>query len=172
MPLILRKIRKAKWYRSDAVPWLTKDDLQADAFVDLGTKANRLSVYVVEDDQSNLERIVAGVAANCDFISDFDYTLFAQEALDEIKINAEDTFGETPDAVVNTWHRDLVELSSANIFALANVIGTRAERRRVLSKRALELVAHAIGSGQIERYKLRLKPDQVAKVDGVLRLST
>lgn len=172
MPLILRKIRKAKWYRSEAVPWLAKEDLQADALVDLATKGNRLSVYVVEDDQSNLDRIIASVAANCDFISDFDYALFAQEALDDIKINAEETSGETPDALVNTWHRDLTELSAANIFALAKVIGTKAERRRVLSKRVLELVARAVASGQIERDKLRLKPDQIAKVDGVLRLST
>ena len=172
MPLILRKIRKAKWYRSDAVPWLAKEDLQADALVDLATKGNRLSVYVVEDDQSNLERIIAGLAANCDFISDFDYALFAQEALDEIKINAEDTNGETPDPVVNSWHRDLVELSAANIFALAKVIGTKAERKRVLSKRVLALVARAVVSGQIERDKLRLKPDQIAKLDGILRLST
>jgi hypothetical protein len=115
-----------------------------------------------------LERIIAGIAANCDFISDFDYALFAQEALDEIKINAEDTSGETPDIVVNSWHRDLVELSAANIFALAQVIGTKAERKRVLSRRVLELVAHAVASGQIERDKLRLKPDQIAKVDGIL----
>jgi hypothetical protein len=172
VPLILRKIRKAKWYRSDAVPWLAREDLQADALVDLATKGNRLSVYVVEDDQSNLERIIAGLAANCDFISDFDYALFADEALDEIKINVEDTNGETPDAVVNSWHRDLVELSAANIFALANVIGTRAERKRVLSRRVLQLVAHAVATGQIERGKLRLKRDQIAKVDRVLKLST
>jgi hypothetical protein len=166
--MILRKIRKAKWYRSEAVPWLASQDLQADALVDLATKGNRLSVYLVKDDQSNLERIIAGIAANCDFISDFDYALFAQEALDEIKINAEDTSGETPDIVVNSWHRDLVELSAANIFALAQVIGTKAERKRVLSRRVLELVAHAVASGQIERDKLRLKPDQIAKVDGIL----
>jgi len=168
VPLILRKIRKAKWYRNDAVPWLAKEGLQADALVDLATKGNRLSVYVVEDDRSNLERIITAIAANCDFISDFDYALFAQETLDEIKINAEHTSGETPDTVVNSWHRDLVELSAANIFALANVIVTNAERKRVLSKRVLELVARAVASGQIEREKLRLKPDQIAKVDGVL----
>jgi len=172
VPLILRKIRKAKWYRSEAVPWLAKEDLQADALVDLATKGNRLSVFVVEDDQSNLERIIAGIAANCDFISDFDYALFAQEALDEVKINAEDTSGETPDRVVNSWHRDLVELSAANIFALAKVIATKAERKRVLSKRVLELVALAVASGQIERGKLGLKPDQIAKVDQVLGLNT
>jgi hypothetical protein len=169
VPLILRKIRKAKWYRSDAAPWLESEDLQADALVDLATKGNKLSVYVVEDNQSNLERIIASIAANCDFISDFDYALFGQEVLDEIKINTQDTSGETPDTLVNTWHRDLVELSAVKIFTLAKVIATRAERRRVLSKRVMELVAHSIASGQIEREKLRLKPDQVAKVDSVLR---
>lgn len=165
MTFILRKIRKAKWYQSEAVPWLAKNDLQADTLVDLATKGNKLSVYLVEDDLSNLEQIIAALAANCDFVSDFDYAIFKQEALNEIDIKVDVAQGETPDPSVNIWHRDLVELSAAKIIALANVIGTRAERKRVLSKRVIQLVAQSVSSERIERDKLKLKPEQIAKID-------
>ena len=168
MPFILRKIRKAKWYRSDAVPWLAEGDLQADSLADLATKGNSLSVYVVADGHSNLERIVAGLSANCDFVSNFDYALFRQETLDEINIEVKETSGETPDTSVNAWHRDLIELSASKIVALANQISTKAERKRILSRRILELLAQAVTSGQIDRDKLKLKPEQAARVDELI----
>jgi hypothetical protein len=43
--LVLRKIRKSKWYKSGSVPWLEEGDLRADALSDLATKGNKLSVY-------------------------------------------------------------------------------------------------------------------------------
>lgn len=168
MPFVLRKIRKAKWYKSDGVPWLGEDELQADALVDLATKGNKLSVYVVDDDQANLEQIVTALAANCDYISDFDYALFNREALLEVNIKFENTEGDTPDAIVNSWHCDLIELSATKMMALATLIWTRAERKRFLSKRVLEMVVKAIASQQIDRTKLRLKPEMVAKIDQLI----
>lgn len=50
MALVLRKIRKSKWYKSGSVPWLEEGDLRADALSDLATKGNKLSVYLVDGD--------------------------------------------------------------------------------------------------------------------------
>jgi hypothetical protein len=168
VPFILRKIRKAKWYRSEAVTWLAEGDLQADALVDLSTKGNRLSVYLIDDDLTNLGLIVAALAANCDFISDFDYALLPQGALSELNIRFEKLPGDTPDAEVNRCHLDLIELTSSKIFALANTIGTSSERKRILSKRVLELVVQSVVSGRIEYTNLKLKPDQLAKVEALV----
>ncbi|MCI0490485.1 MAG: hypothetical protein L0229_28150 [Blastocatellia bacterium] len=158
MPFILRKIRKAKWYKSEGVPWLAEGDLQADALVDLATKGNRLSIYLVYDDRSNLERVVAALAtANTDYISDFEYALFDLSALEKIGIELEKIEGETPDAMVNSWHCDLVELSASKILALATIIRSQAKRKRILSRRVLELVESAIASQQIDPTKLKPK---------------
>ncbi len=45
MPLFLRKIRKAKWYKINGAAWLPAGEFQADALSDLGTKDNTLSVW-------------------------------------------------------------------------------------------------------------------------------
>lgn len=166
MPLILRKIRKAKWYKGGGVPWLAENDLQADALGDLLTKGNRLSIYLVDDEYTNLEQIVTALAANCDYISDFDFALFNEEALQNINIKLESTEGDTPDATVNSWHGDLVELTADKVIALATVIWTRAEKRRFLSKRILELVVKAVASQQIDR--ARLKKGLMEKIDPLI----
>ena len=172
MPLILRKIRKSKWYKSDAVPWLEEGKLQADALVDLATKGNRLSVYLVDDDYKNLEQIVTALAAACDYISDFEFALFNEEVLHETSIKIEDTVGDTPDPVVNTWHRDLSELTANKIMALATVISTQAVRRRLLSKRVLELLVEAVVSRQIDRAEVRLNSESLAKIDKSIESKT
>jgi hypothetical protein len=171
VPFLLRKIRKAKWYRTEAVPWLPNDQLQADALVDLATKGNKLSVYLVDDDHANLEQIVAALAANADYISDFDYALFNQNRLWDVDIKLESTQGDTPDSEVNDWHCDLIELSASSVIALANIILTDAMKKRFLSKRVFELLVSGVSSGQIDRTKVRLKPDIASRIDQSMEAS-
>ena len=58
-----------RWLRPD---WLAGDEVQADALVDLSTKDNELSVWLIENDKSNLEHVVTALAANCNTISNLD----------------------------------------------------------------------------------------------------
>ena len=167
MPFVLRKIRKSKWYKSEAVPWLLEGHLQADALVDLATKGNRLSIYLVNEDYSNLEQLVAALAtSNTDYISDFEYAIFDLIFLDDIGIKLEEIEGETPDRIVNSWHRDLVELSASKIMALATVIQTKAERKRFHSNRVLELVENSVISQQIDMTKL--KPKLLERINQII----
>lgn len=96
MPLVLRKIRKSKWYKTERVSWLEEGQLQADALADLKTTNNELSVWHIEDDKSNLEEVVAALAANCDDVSNLDYALFDQQLLSEIDIRIKATKGGSP----------------------------------------------------------------------------
>jgi hypothetical protein len=86
--------------------------------------------------------------------------------LRDIGIKVEDNEGNTPDPVVNSWHRDLAELTAGKILALANVIFATGERKRFLSKRVLELLAEAMASQQIDRTRVRLNPESLAKIEG------
>jgi hypothetical protein len=169
VPLIFRKIEKAKWYQSDAVPWLAADDLQADALADLSTKGNVLSVYFVdENDTEALERLIAALALSRNFITKLDYTLFSENSLSELGIRVSSEKGDTSDSVVNTWHRHLTELSADKIMDLAHLI-RNARKERVLGKRVRVMVINALITNRIDRAKLKLGPDTIAELEKTIR---
>jgi len=163
VPFVLRKIRKAKWYKHRGVPWLAQGDLQADALGDLQTSNNELSVYYIESNKSNLERVVTALAANRDFISNLDYALLDLEVLSELGIKTERRAGETPDAQVNTWHIDLVELSAHKLMDLADAIYKHADKRRLQKKKLIQLIVKAVTSKCIDG--TRLSPELSKEID-------
>jgi hypothetical protein len=164
MPFILRKIRKARWHRNDVLDWLLPDEIQADSLLDLSTKDNQLSIYIVEDDRSNLERIIAALAGNCDFISNVDYALLPAEVLSENEIEVAGVKGETSDEQVNEAHRDLIHLSASKILELAKSIGTKGERTRLTAKRVSEMIGRSIANGYIDKTRLRLPANEISKL--------
>ncbi|MCI0690506.1 hypothetical protein L0337_00700 [candidate division KSB1 bacterium] len=160
MPLILRKIRKARWYKNNQTdfPWLLENDIPADPLGDLATNENALSVWQIDDDKSNFPRVAAALAANCDDLSNLDYAIFDQQVLKEINIVIRPSKGNSPDEIVNqNCHSDLVELSARQLVNLAKAILTHAELKRISEKEILHLLTQAVVSGQIERPKLRTK---------------
>ncbi len=163
MPLFLRKIRKAKWYKINGAAWLPASEFQADALSDLGTKDNTLSVWYINDDKSNLEQVVAALATTSEHISNLDYALFDQQVLREIDIRVSQDRGATLDENVNaTWHRNLIELSGNKIVELAKRILVSAEKSRIPQTRVLALVRQAVTAGRIQRSEL--KSDVRAKI--------
>ena len=154
MPFLLRTIRKSRWY-SEGKPYIAPSEASADALIDLKTDDDALSVFHIEDDRSNLERVITALAANRDRISNLDYALFAYHLLEEIDVQSKITAGESPDIAVNTfWHRDLVEFSALKLATLANAMLTRAQKVRVPERRIKELLFSALTNGQIEKSKI------------------
>jgi hypothetical protein len=164
VPLVFRKIEKAKWYKTSAVPWLAPDALQADALSDLSTKGNKLSVYLVEDELEALKRLIAALAANRDFITKLDYALFQEDSLSNLGIRVVEEEGDTPDHVVNTWHRNLSEITVEKIVSLAEVI-KNSRKERVLEKRVRALVIHALASNQIDSGRMKLGAETIADLE-------
>lgn len=134
MPLLLRKIRKSKWYKNDSVPWLKEDEIQADALGDIVTSSNTLSVWLVQADKSNLEQVIVALASSCDNISNFDYALINVDLLVNVGIKIEIKEGLTPYSRANPWHRDLVELTTNKLFKLAEAMFLHSDRERVTEK--------------------------------------
>jgi hypothetical protein len=165
MPLILRKIRKARWYQYSQAdfPWLLDEDIPADPLGDLATNNNTLSVWQIDDNKSNLPQVAAALAANCDDLSNLDYALLDQQFLQN-NITLQPSLGNSPDKTANqNWHCDLVELSARKLVDLAKAILAHAEIKRIPEKEMLHLLAQAAASGQIERAKLH---DKIrAKID-------
>ena len=153
MPLLLRKIRKSKWY---LISWLPESDLQADSLVDLSTKNNELSVWLIEDDKSNLERIITALAAHCDHLSNFDYALFNPKILKEKNIKTRKSKGISADVEVNElWHLDLYELSALKILSLAQHILSEAEIKRIQEKQIVKYIRKALQAGKIKPNTLK-----------------
>jgi hypothetical protein len=90
VPLLLRGIRKRRWSTDTtdkSISWLSNGEIQSDALGDLNTSNNTLSVWYVEDDQSNLDQVITALASNRDAISNLDYVLFDISLVNSIQIN-------------------------------------------------------------------------------------
>jgi hypothetical protein len=159
MPILLRNVRENRWFKSQAAPWLEKGDVPADPLGDLATKENRLSVWVVASDRSNLERIVRALAVSRDKIADMGYVLFDSDLLTDAGIDTLEESGQTPDAGANTWHRDLIKLSGNKLVTLTRLILEKGESGTVLKKRLEQLVEEGIQQMELpEKCRTKIKP--------------
>lgn len=157
MPLLLRNVRENRWHKSEAITWLEKDDVPADPVGDLTTSQNRLSVWEVAVDRSNVERIVRALAITRERISDMGYVLFDSSLLSEAGIETHPEKGETPDDGANGWHLDSIELSGNKLVKLTGLILKTGESGTVLKKRILQLVEDGIQQKQLpERVRSKL----------------
>ncbi|RMF82799.1 MAG: hypothetical protein D6737_00620 [Chloroflexi bacterium] len=163
MPFLLRKVTRPKWY---PLPWLADGEFQADAFVDLRTRDNKLSVWQVDDERKNLTRLITALAANGNKPDNLDYALLDLQVIQAIGITIATVNGDTPDKAANMWHRDLVELSAARLFDLARAIHQHGSIERIPKKQIIGLIHQSIEAGHFEVSDL--KPDLANK----LRLST
>jgi hypothetical protein len=154
VPLLLRTIKKSRWNK-DNFPWLTQDDIQADLLGDLVTSKNALSVWLVQDDKSNLNEVITALASNRDTVSNLDYTIFDVNLLLDINIKIEINEGKTPYEKANRWHRDLIELTANKIVKLAESLLKHSSKERILEREILNLIKVAVSNGQIEREKLK-----------------
>ncbi len=163
MPFLLRKIRQSRWY-NEYHAWVKSGDIQADPLADLITQENCLSVWHIEDDQSNLDHIITAVAASGGYLSHLDYALFDRDILDET-FKVKKSPGGSPDSIANSfWHHDLVELSGLKLVQLAKSILENSKKVRVSEKDVANLIAKAIASGRIkkdavdEKIRVNIKP--------------
>jgi len=157
MAYLLRKIRKSRLYKTEETAWLSEDDLQADALGDLVEQANKFSVFIIDENQSNFERVVAALGANTDRPSNIDYALFNEKIVYDLDIKIENVSGELPDEQVNNWHNDLYELSASKVFSLAMAIKSKAKIDRIYPRQILNLVANSLMKGQIDRPRIKWK---------------
>jgi len=121
MPLVIRFIKSYLTWEiapKDKV-WLQKDEIPADPLSDLRTNRNKLSVYLLDDDKSQVERCAAAYAANRNKIEELDYLLFDESLIDEMQIKRHQFDGNLVDIEINKLHWNLCELSSQKLVELA-----------------------------------------------------
>ncbi len=160
--MLFRLVDKRRW-EWDHITWLPPRELPAAPLGDLRTSADcKLSVWNIEDDKSNLQRLIAALAAKRQHADKFDFALFSEEVLQTASIHVEVSRGDSADAEVNKrWHRDLVELSSSKLVELAKLIHQHGVLERFQEKEIKTLIIEGIDAGRINPDTLdkRLKND-------------
>lgn len=132
---------------SDDPPWLGANDAVGDQVSDLKTSENRLSVFEVPPaDPSTPLRIAAALTAARERLDDVEYCLFDDATLSRIAVRTKAAPGRTPDPLVNSWHKDLVELSGNLLTNLAMELRL-IEKGRVLREDLQKELLAAIREG-------------------------
>ncbi len=158
MTLVFRAISRAKWYPEKSPSWLAEDDLQADILTDLRTSGNTLSFYIIEDDETNLQRVIVAFAAARQALSNLDYILLDQTMLDDMGFKFASTKGITPDDTVNSWHQDMIELSLKKLTILANAIRFKPiQSKRESHKRLKNWMVEGISAGHLNQSQMHTK---------------
>jgi len=161
MPLLLRVIRKPRWYKQ---AWLEEGKAQANAILDLRPQENKLSFWQIEDSKSNLYQVAAAVAAGRDSPANFDYVLFDQTLLTKTGVKTEHTVGRSFHREADKyWHRDTCQLSAENVAEIANIIMEHGTRQRIRESEIANLVRQLISSGTIDVNPLRDRLTQNGK---------
>lgn len=158
MPKLLRKLNsKRRWDKCEPPSWLEEGHLKADPLADLNTSGNRLSVYHIEDDQSNLDQVITALASTRDHADKMDFALFDLQLLAGLGIKMESSEGNTLLDGVNACHRDLIELTGERLLALAKTIMEHGETDRCSEGKVIALILQAVDSGNLDPRKLKPK---------------
>ena len=148
MPLLIKLDNKRMWDRPE---WLPAGEVPAEAVQDFRADGNELSVWYVEADRSNLDRVLTAIAANRDHFEKIDYAVFEDAVVDRCGITIRPTPGKVPDEHANrTWHRDLIELSGRKLVSLAECIADGIPERKPMAQ-VRDLLARAARDGHLNR---------------------
>ena len=119
------------------------------------TTGNKLSVWLIEERHSDIQRVITALAASRDRVSNMDYVTLDYEVLAGMQIKIQSVVGDTHDKDANErWHRDLTDLSATQVANLSNAIVAGGKRARANEKDVIEWIRQAVADGHIERGKL------------------
>lgn len=155
MPFYLRTVNKNRWYRQSPPSWLPQNEIPAQSLADVAPKPEEnLSLWRIEDNSSNLNRVVAAIASNRRNLDKLDYALFPIAIIDQLGLTVAQSPGKTPDNVANsTWHWEIIELTASKAALLAKELYLSAEITRMLPMDVLPLIREGIRLNHLTRTK-------------------
>jgi len=152
MPLLIKLDNKRMWDRPE---WLPAGEVPAEAVQDVRADGNELSVWFVEPDRSNLDRVLTAIAANRQHFEKIDYAVFDEAVVERCGVTLRQSAGQLPDEDASrTWHRDLIELTGRKLVCVAEFIAAGSPERRPMNQ-IKALLAAAAREGHIRRELMR-----------------
>lgn len=119
MPLIARKINRAKWGEAEVD---TLDELWSDPITScLRTSNNTLSVWSI-DDSSELNEAVLAIVTGFRHLDSIDVVLIDIDDIEREGINYEQTEGLTPVDELKQSHIDIIDLNYSRLGLFAKLV--------------------------------------------------
>ena len=132
--------------------WLKDDEIPADPLSDLNTDGNALSIYLIDDDKSELNRCIAAYATckNRGYIREIDYLLFEERIIRELEIKTHQSDAkDLIDERIKKLHWDMYELSSQRLVELAKTVLPNNEVNTLSIDEVCQLINDSIKNGWI-----------------------
>ena len=154
----IRKIRKNRWSKYGELDWLPAGDISADPLGDLATNQHAFSLWKVEDDKNNLDRVIVALAAKTQSLANFDYLLFAADVLDDLDVEITQAPGESFDDEANDlWHFEVYPISASMLVEVARHLYHAGQPLRKQKKELaaiVQRVAEDLARCEVEQLKL------------------
>lgn len=157
MAKLLRRIqRKPNWDpQGEFSTYLPSGQAPADALSDIATDANRLSIWQIDDEGTNLDRVLAAIASPRTNLQKLDYLIFDIQDVQVLEISIEASQGNTFDEEANkSWHFHLTRLSATALANLANRMLARGPARRQNERQLIALIDRSVANGWIDQSRL------------------
>lgn len=156
--LYVRKINTKKW-SSTSPGWVIDDDIEADPIGDLVTSKNKLSVYEISNHDEACRAIATVIAGSMNPVS-IGYVIIEHSELEHLGCNVERSTGETVDEEVNSWHRDIVQISGRKLLQMAIMIrdNHKAQVGELFEAQVGKILAQSIQAGHLKKDSLKIKP--------------
>ncbi len=159
MSLVLRFIGTyMSWEKSpEDKLWLQVDEIPADPLSDLNTKNNELSIYILKNGKSDLDRFIAAFATSKSrgYVREIDYLVFEEELIDEagLKYRQEDS-KDLIDEKIKKLHWNLYQISSQKLLELAQKIFNYHEVNTLSIDQVCQIINNSIKNGWINENKI------------------
>lgn len=133
---------------------------------DLSPTNDRISVWEIDDDRSNLPRVIAALAANREELKRLDYVLADAASLPALGFDVEPSHGDTADDEVNRcWHRDIVVGDRTGLERVARCLLESDSPRHFSREEIARAILKSESASSLPRDRWKLKGKHVAAVD-------
>ena len=119
--------------------WLS-GGVQADPATDLRVSLGKMSVWWIEDDESNLDLVILALASSRDYIEKLEYGLFPEQIPSQLEIKVDSEAGDTPVSSANNYHRHLIEMTTDSLARFVNIIFHDMQKSRKLKPQVREMI--------------------------------
>lgn len=155
--MLFRKIEKSRWNWGDKkLAWLKNEEIPAAPLSDFrASPTSQISVWKIEDNKTNLERIVAAIAARLQHLDKFDYVMFSENMVEGVGIQIRKSSGQSADPDADKqWHLDLVEISATKLISLTQLIDKDGLMDRRDEQEVEKLIRNGVNEGRIEKKRI------------------
>jgi len=155
VPYLLRIATLGRWNDSTSPDWLSPGEMTADPLGDLKTIDGKLSVWVIDDEGENLDRVVAALAGARPRLDHFEFYLVGLTKVESDGFSIETSHGGSADPSANEkWHRDIIRISAPRLVKLASVLKHHGEPNTRLKKQVSQLLRSGLQAGNLIEAKL------------------